>query len=304
MKDRKSFQNRTRIIDFGANDSKTTAKMGPARAHLIIIRGRGTDLGRVLPVHAPITIGRDRACNLPLTDPRVSWHHARISPQQPDSCVLLDLDSTNGTRVDGKPIAASWNLRNGEKIFVGETILWFTEADQTDLAFQREAVLLVGSDPLTGLESKRRFDDTLDNALASAKLIKAPLAMLMMDMDGIRAINDRYGHPFGAHCIREAGRIIGAQVGSSGHACRFGGDDFTAFLQGTDRQGAAQTAEKIRAAIESAGIQKDGIDLKPTISIGVAAFPDDGGWVLDLVAAADQALYRAKTAGKNKVAMR
>jgi diguanylate cyclase (GGDEF)-like protein len=303
MNDRKRFQDRTRIIDFGSVDLKA-AKAGAARAHLIVIRGHGTDLGQMLPIIGPTTIGRDRSCNLSLTDPRVSSHHARIKPQPPDSYVLSDLQSTNGTRVDGKPIIAAWNLRDGEKIYVGESILRFTEADAKELAYLREPVRQIGSDSLTGLDSKRRFDEALDNTFTSSRLIKSPLAMLMIDVDGVRIVNERHGYPFGAHCIKEVGRVIREQIGSSGRACRYGGDDFCVFIKGTDRHGAVEIAERLRKAVEEAAIQKEGIPLQPTVSVGVAVFPDDADWVLDLVAAADQALYRAKAAGKNRVATR
>ena len=218
--------------------------------------------------------------------------------------MLADLKSTNGTRVDGKLITASWNLRDGEKIFVGESILTFTEASDTDLVYLRDPVMQTGTDSLTGLESKRRFDDALDTALVSARLINSPLALLAMDLDGLQAIGELHGHPFSTHCIRETGRIIDKKVGASGYACRYGGDDFIAFLKGTNRQNASRIAEDIRTAIESADIRKEGISLNPTISIGIAVFPDDGSRVLDLTAIADQALYRAKAAGKNRVVAR
>lgn len=177
----------------------------------------------------------------------------------------------------------------------------FSLADEWDLDFQREVAQLVSTDPLTGLGSKRSFDEALDQALACSRELGEPLALLMMDLDRIKPINDRYGHLFGAHCIREAGRIIGRVVGDAGQACRFGGDEFTAFLPGRDRTAALELAERIRVAVETAGMAKDGVPLSPTISIGAAAFPVDADGVLDLTAAADRALYRAKARGKNRV---
>jgi diguanylate cyclase (GGDEF)-like protein len=85
--------------------------------------------------------------------------------------------------------------------------------------------------------------------------------------------------------------------------CRFGGDEFTAFLPGLVKHEAVDVGEEIRQALESAQLSKDGIALRPTISIGVAAFPEDGEKLLELVAAADRALYRAKAAGRNCVSL-
>jgi two-component system cell cycle response regulator len=125
--------------------------------------------------------------------------------------------------------------------------------------------------------------------------------VLMMDLDGIKGINDTHGHLFGAYSIEQAGRLIGRVLEKRGRACRFGGDEFTAFLSDADREAGALVAEEIRRGFEEAGLEKDGVMLKPTISIGVAAFPADGNNLATLVAAADEALYRAKADGKNLV---
>jgi diguanylate cyclase (GGDEF)-like protein len=272
------------------------------RACLTVIRGRGSDLGMHIVVNGPVVLGRDAVCDLSFKDLGVSRRHARVTPQANDIYLLEDLGSTNGTRVDGRPVEAPWPLREGEKIFLGKfAVLRFSLVDEMDVCFQQEVVQLVSTDPLTGLESKRVFDDALDVALTSARQRGARLTLLMMDMDRVKPINDTHGHLFGAYCIQSAGRLIGRVVGSAGHACRFGGDEFSAFLPGLNKEAAMEVAEQIRVSVENAGMEKDGIPLNPTISIGVAVFPEDGDEVLDLVAAADQALYRAKGAGKNRV---
>jgi len=192
-------------------------------------------------------------------------------------------------------------LREGDKIYTGDTVLRFSLADEIDVGFQREVARMLATDPLTGLESKRSFDHRLEGALQGARRAGDELAMLMMDMDGIKGVNDTHGHLYGAHCIRTAGGLIGDVLGRSGHACRFGGDEFTAFLPGANKAAALAVAEKIRSAIDRAGMEKNGIALHPTISIGVASFPGDGENATDLTHAADMALYRAKKKGKNRV---
>ncbi|MBN2493976.1 MAG: GGDEF domain-containing protein [Deltaproteobacteria bacterium] len=272
------------------------------KAFLTVIRGRGADLGRSIEIARPVIIGRDPACDMPLNDPGVSWHHARITPGGTELYHVSDMGSTNGTRVNGHCFEGAWQLRPGEKIFVCETVVRFSLADAMELGFQREVAQLVSTDPLTGLEAKRVFDDALDQALATAGRSGRPLSVLMMDMDGIKAINDTHGHLFGAHCIQTAGRLIGEIVSAErGHACRFGGDEFTAFLPGTGKARASEIAGRIREAVDSAGMRREGVDLHPTISIGLATFPEDAETVLDMVAAADEALYRAKAKGKNRV---
>jgi diguanylate cyclase (GGDEF)-like protein len=292
--------NVARTIRVGSVEAKGEAS-GPRRAFLTVIRGRG-DLGAHAFVEGPLVLGRDPACGFTLQDLGVSWQHARIVPHGEADYILEDLHSTNGTRVNGAAVGGPQRLADGEKIFLGETVIRFSLADSIDVDFQSEVATLVGTDPLTGLESKRRFDEALDFAIRSAKESGGCVAMLMMDMDGVKQINDTHGHLFGAHVIGETGRIIARILGSRGTACRFGGDEFSAFLPGYDRDGGCRIAEEIRVAVEAAGLEKDGIPLSPTISLGVAAFPEGGRRVLELVANADAALYRAKAQGKNCVA--
>lgn len=271
------------------------------RAYLTVIHGGGATLGRSVVVEESVTAGRDGSCDLVLLDPGVSRRHLRVFRKDEGVYHLEDLNSTNGTALGEGPVESPVPLREGDKIFVGDTVLRFSVADEMDLDFQREIVRMLATDPLTELESKASFDDRLQSALFDARRSRTPLALLMMDMDGIKGINDTHGHLFGAHCIRTAGRIIGKVIGRTGHACRFGGDEFTAYLPGRDRLFGLGVAERIRVAVDGAGMEKDGIPLHPTISIGVAAHPGDGTSVDELVHAADLALYRAKARGKNCV---
>ena len=276
-------------------------KSSGTKAFLNVIRSRA-DLGTYVFIDGPVVVGRDPGCNIPLQDLGVSRRHAMISPGSNGEYVLTDLESTNGTRVNGMPVAKKCVLRDGEKIIVGGTVLRFGLADQMDIDFHSEMSTLVSTDSLTGLPSKLRFDQAFEFALEDCKRNSRPLSLLMMDMDGLKKINDTHGHLFGAYAIGETGKLIARVLGSTGQACRFGGDEFSAFLPAHDTEAATALAEKIRLAVENAGLEKDGISLKPTISIGVASYPDTGEKPLELVASADGALYRAKANGKNCVA--
>jgi len=273
-----------------------------AIGYLTVIRGSDHDLGRYLVVEQAVTIGRGQGVDLRLQDHGVSRAHARIERGADGSHTLEDLGSTNGTWLGGQRVTQRSVLPDGAKVFLGGTVLRFALADDLDLGYQTEVAQILGTDPLTGLESKRRFDDALSFAVESARHEGAPLSMLMMDMDGVKGINDTHGHAFGAAVIGETGRIIARQLPATGRACRFGGDEFCAFLPGHDEAAARASAESIRVAVETAGMTKDGIALFPTISVGVAvtSAPDESA--ADLMARADAALYRAKAAGKNRTA--
>jgi diguanylate cyclase (GGDEF)-like protein len=278
------------------------AELGPTKqAFLNVIRSRA-DLGLHAFVNGRTVIGRHPSCTLPLHDFKVSGQHATITPSAEGDFVLEDLRSTNGTRVNGIPVVATKILQDGEKIFVGETVIQFSLADEIESSFHSEVATLVGTDPLTGLPSKRRFDEEMEFAFQSATRSNRSLAVLMMDMDGVKQINDSHGHIYGAHAIGAVGRIIASVLGSNNRACRYGGDEFCAFLPGHGLPMANAVGERIRQAVETADLEKNNIPLRPTISIGVACYPEAADELQGLVTIADAALYRAKAMGKNCVA--
>ena len=131
--------------------------------------------------------------------------------------------------------------------------------------------------------------------------MRAPLAVMMLDLDGLKRINDSHGHPVGAHTIAEVGKIIGQVLSQHGAACRFGGDEFAAFLPNISKRDGAKLGETIRALVAGHRFEKDGVVVRPTISIGVSAFPDDGALADVLLRKADEALYRAKKGGRDRV---
>jgi two-component system cell cycle response regulator len=123
----------------------------------------------------------------------------------------------------------------------------------------------------------------------------------MMDLDGLKKINDTHGHHVGARTIAAVGCLLGELVGSDGLVTRFGGDEFTAFAPDHDRDAGIALGETIRGALRARPVDCGTADVRPTISIGVAAFPEDGETPEKLTRRADAALYRAKAAGRDTV---
>jgi diguanylate cyclase (GGDEF)-like protein len=151
------------------------------------------------------------------------------------------------------------------------------------------------------LVSKRRYDAEYHLAVATARQTSKPLAVLMMDMDGVKSINDTHGHHMGSFAIAETGHILGEVIGLEGPTSRYGGDEFGAYLPGYTKTAGVEMADRARAALLDHHFEKDGVVIQPTISIGVSAFPDDGDDAEVLQRKADEALYRAKAAGRNRV---
>jgi len=156
-------------------------------------------------------------------------------------------------------------------------------------------------DPLTGLFNRRYADETLPRELSRAERVGEPLALVMLDLDHFKALNDRFGHAAGDQLLRELGLLLRAKTRRADIACRFGGEEFLVAMPGTDAPSAAGRAEDLRESFaELAGAQGRG-GLLCTLSAGVAAFPEHASSLEALLAGADLALYAAKAAGRNRV---
>jgi diguanylate cyclase (GGDEF)-like protein len=244
-------------------------------------------------------LGRDPDAALVVSDPGVSWHHALIEDRG-DHYAIVDLDSTNGTYVNGVQ-SRETVLRPGDKLRLGKTVVRFEMQDEADAAYTEAIAQLVNIDDLTGLYQRRRFDDELETLVDAARVGSRNVGLLAMDLDGVKAINDRHGHLFGAYTISEAGKLIGAEIHPPCIACRFGGDEYIAALPDHDADATLSVAKRIHARIAEHPFVHEGVVLRPGISIGVATFPKDAGNAVDLFKAADAALYKAKRGGKNRI---
>lgn len=158
-------------------------------------------------------------------------------------------------------------------------------------------------DGLTGLANRRVAEETLAAELARATRFGSPLTLVMADLDSFKGVNDRYGHPAGDVVLREFAGVLQESLREIDLAARWGGEEFCLVLPGTDAAGAARLAERLRRVLEERAIlTAEGVPFAVTASFGVAECPPLAT-VDDLVAAADAALYEAKRAGRNRVAI-
>lgn len=267
------------------------------RPMLVVVVGK--DVGQRARVANGFTIGRVPGQDMVIADPRVSSKHCRIEDRG-DDWVIVDLGSTNGVRVNGELVEEK-ALAPFDKVELGDTVLRFELQDAADQAYDEAVQRLLHVDDLTGLYVRRRFDPELDQMLREAAVAGEPVGLLVMDLDGLKAINDANGHLFGAYVISECGKVIGAQLPPGGIAARFGGDEYVAAARGLDLDATCALAERIRGAIAEHEFVREGVALHPGISIGAAAFPGHGRTREALFAQADAALYEAKRSGKNTV---
>jgi diguanylate cyclase (GGDEF)-like protein len=159
-------------------------------------------------------------------------------------------------------------------------------------------VRLARTDALTGLYNRRYFLEHSSRVLEAAAHVKAPVSLLMADLDNFKPFNDEHGHQAGDLLLQEIARLIRGCVRASDMVARYGGDEIAFLLPKAAKAEAESVAEKIRQQIEE-NCQTVGV----TISLGLAQFPLDGISREDLIGAADELLYRAKEFGGNKVCL-
>jgi diguanylate cyclase (GGDEF)-like protein len=273
--------------------------------------------GELLAVPIPldrkeVTLGRALEADVRVSDSRASRLHARITTEADEQNAqpryrLTDLDSTNGTILNGRPIDDAF-LQDGDKFEIGDQLIRFEMLDEIDREFQQQIHRLLVHDDLTGLLTSKSFFSELRREAARAEAESMPFCVLMADLDYFKEVNDTFGHLVGSETLEQVGAIIKKSLRAGDVGARFGGEEFAAFLLDADYTQGMIAAERVRGAIEKHEFPavRRGSSETPrthhiTISVGVAAYPDDGRDPIQLVEMADSALYRAKRNGRNCV---
>jgi diguanylate cyclase (GGDEF)-like protein len=160
---------------------------------------------------------------------------------------------------------------------------------------------LAVTDGLTGLYNRNKFDDILADQFARFERNHRPFAVLMLDLDHFKAINDNHGHAAGDQVLSDVGSILKQSIRSIDYAARYGGEEFVLVVVDTASEAAVEIAERIRAAIARRRLDAQDQRLAVTVSIGVSQSRDDDRGPDEVLARVDQALYQAKRDGRNRV---
>lgn len=200
------------------------------------------------------------------------------------------------------PLRLQLTITAMERIYVMRQKL---QTAQNDLLLaNKELERLAMYDQLTGLANRRNFDETLEKQFKLAKRNKVPLSVIICDIDFFKIYNDTYGHQKGDDCLADVARIVGATLTrSTDKACRYGGEEFTVILPDTNLEGGLLIAEKLRKAVYDENIKHEGSNATPcvTLSLGLATYTGQFQHQDEALKAADDALYRAKENGRNRV---
>lgn len=278
---------------------------GPASVHgnacLVVIRG--ARLGTRVPLgNAQITIGRDSSCDFQISERNVSRAHCRLT-RHAETYWLEDLNSTNCTMLNETAINHS-KLADGDQLRIGSTVLKFIGPGNIEADYHLELHENAVRDALTGLYNRRQLIGVLEHEIRKRRGRNSqtqPLSLALLDIDHFKQINDELGHLGGDSALKQLTAIMNDHVEPRNVLARIGGEEFALLMPETSLEDGRSQMKRIRDAVADYRFEIEGQSRKLTISIGVALWSSEMSSTSDFLRAADEALYRAKSEGRNRV---
>ncbi len=303
--------------DDSRNDDKTNVVSGDtlkvrltevvnAPPALVLLMGPAHMVGKQWPItKSEMFIGRVVEAHIFVDDRSLSKKHARIILGMNNEVKFEDLNSTNGTEVNGSLTIANTphKLKNNDQLKLGNIIFKFIEKGNIESVANKGTYDRTQLDPLTQIYNKGALNATGEEVFRRAKLTETPMTVIVFDLDHFKKVNDNYGHAAGDYVLREVSSIVQNRLIRQGDFfARFGGEEFCLLLVGGTLQRGVEVAERIRQTIENNEFMYNGSKLPVTLSAGVATLEASTNSWPELFERADQAAYKAKKAGRNRVA--
>jgi two-component system, cell cycle response regulator len=271
---------------------------------LVVLMGPTGYVGKQFPLtQAESIIGRSVECQIFIDDKSVSRSHARLNVAGTE-VVLMDMGSSNKTIINGKTLQemTPYRLSNNDQIKTGNVIFKFLESGNLEAITNKELNDKAEKDALTGAYSKGALLEKGPEAIKRSEFLVEELSVLVFDIDFFKKVNDNYGHAAGDYVLKTLANIVGTKMTRAvDYFARYGGEEFVILLQGTPIKTALEVAERIRTTIESTVFEFEGKTIPVTISLGVASrVYSESSWE-QLFKRADEALYKSKQSGRNRV---
>ncbi len=265
---------------------------------LVVVRGR--DAGRIVPLQrARMLLGSGEQAGIRLEEKGVSRNHARLRLKR-GKVIMEDMSSTNGCWLNGRRVRRA-ELKDGDQLQFGACCLTFRLNNPDEGRLLRSLYLRATRDALTSLHNRSSLKDRLARELERHRRYRRGLAVLQLDLDHFKRINDTFGHATGDQALVAVARTLISCLRKSDLAARVGGEEMVLVLPECGPLQAQAIAEKVRAQIDGICLMHEGQKVPLTVSIGVAAADDRNSDPAALLAAADAACYKAKRAGRNRV---
>jgi diguanylate cyclase (GGDEF)-like protein len=276
----------------------------PERDRVILLELGGTQPGAVFSIHAPgALIGRGSNADVTMSDASVSWEHARLTLDDDGACIE-DLSSTNGTFVNNQRVEQRTRLVDGDYLRLGDggTVLKFSMVDEFEERALRTLFELTLRDPLTRLYNRRYFDDRLRGEFAFAQRHGTVLGLLLVDIDHFKQVNDRCGHQVGDIVLKLVASSIQKMMRPEDVLARYGGEEFVVIVRATSLRNLEILGSRVCHRVEALSPDLPDRELTVTVSVGASCMGPDVACASAeaLLGAADQALYQAKTTGRNR----
>ena len=287
--------------------TETSIELPPAissrdRAFLTVLSG--LNAGQVFTLDsAETTIGRGRDVGVRIEDVGISRVHTRIVRTLEGKYVIEDLTSTNGTFVGGKRVERS-EIRGGDRLQIGpNVVLRFSIIDEAEEQLAHQLYEASTKDALTKAYNRKYFVERLNAEVAYAHRHKTHLSIVLFDLDKFKSVNDTYGHLAGDVVLRVVAAQVLRTIRTEDVLSRYGGEEFVILVRGIEHTNVTHFGERVRKAVERLSIPWEQLQLKATISVGIAALNEcgEGAAGEKVLHLADERLYRAKSSGRNRV---
>lgn len=271
-------------------------------AYLVQIRPTGSNLGKRHELgQEPLVMGRAEDCGICTHDTSTSRRHATIELAKDGLHRVVDLQSTNGTYVNDVQVSNA-PLSDGDYLRLGQVVFRYLVPSNVEVAYHEELQQLSTTDPLTLVPNRRGLECAATQELARAARFGRNLALVMFDVDHFKTINDERGHAAGDAALRQLAERVELTLRRGDVFARLGGDEFAMLLPGASLEAAGIAAERVRKAIANKPFEHEGKSFAVTVSMGASvAKPNQGATLEQLMKAADEKLYAAKHAGRNRV---
>ena len=281
------------------------APTSTSEVHAIMTVLGGLEVGRVLILkREPMKVGRNADCTFVFDDAGISGQHCKFL-YLGGTYAIVDDGSTNGTFLNGVRLDQAKPLNDGDRIQLGQSTQLKFSLVRTD---ERDALVRVYEaafrDALSGAFNRKHLEERLDSELAFALRHNTELSLMILDLDHFKRVNDTYGHLAGDLVIKTFAELLMRVVRIEDIVARYGGEEFVVLTRGVPLAGAAALGERARLTVEGTVIPFSGTSLRVTCSTGVASLTccGDKRDRATLLGLADSRLYKAKEAGRNRVA--
>lgn len=268
-------------------------------ACLVIIRG--PRLGsRIVLREKPVVIGRSIEADFQISERSISRRHCRVY-REDSRFWIEDLNSTNHTFLNEEMTDCA-PLRDGDHIRLSQTVLKFVDEGNIEAGYHSELHESTIRDALTGLYNRRHAMAVLKTEVAKARRDAGrELAVMILDLDYFKEINDEFGHLAGDGVLKKMARIAQERVRASDTLARIGGEEFAVILPDTSIDDARGIAESIRGSVEAETFLVGGQRRTVTLSAGIATWVEEFSDMSELLRLADSRLYEAKSSGRNRI---